>query len=1302
VKLYSLLLSLVFLQSALTLQAAQFTVDWPTDVQGNYNLPSLLPKPSTVSGTYNIDDGKAVRLVGRGFDLTFVSKQGKLTFPQRGILNGATGVRFDPASNTFSFVTVEVKTVVKNCDVPINIDGIRPAAAAKTPAPDVVAQTSYKIVYGTHFLNAPLPRAFNVDAHGVVTFQEQVPGIVAQGSTISVEGRPFQVVTTSTSWQIQRSTTAKNSGNATVNLVPGAYAFQGGGTVVPFVINNDGLLSTQPGGPFVEFLNLADSADATQAAAKIMIPGGEAKYAARLAQEKVDQTLFDQVMAGSNSATWKDDIALTDVMKVYDFPEEQLSYSVEIPSEVKRESLKLLDFADHKVRLIPFQLSTDEKGATTLFFRSDLPKAGTRLFRLVSGFDPQGVSSSDSPSPTLQVTSTPQQAVLANDLLLIKVPAGHQDFAGGKPLSQVPAPILALARTSPSPVWAVDGSFSAPDTLLVDSLDAKVLESGPIFTRYQVAYKLEGGRTYTAVLELRAHESHVRIAESTEGFTPDDQAFVRLDYGKGLLDPDRRLAPSGGGYDLFGGDYDRDAKEGKLNYSIGLFAPNGLGVMRSTAFYNQRPEATDALVLSIDHARDWKTFKRALWSSATAFENIRFFSQGDQKYLTAGLAGSERFWVVGLIPRDQCGLQTLPGIQALATGPENRLYNQLNTWSLNAYKNRLPDWPEKLDAAPFNAPGFIDFQYQVPFVPMSYDEYKKKYLESSYFRDFLSYSSNMGGYSDRVVPAFFAEYALSRATWTPEQRDQVRQILLLLADYCEGDDNQPSHSMLSGHPNFAMDTKQALPFAVETFPNHPRAKAWRDSYMDFYTEWLDRYERKDVAALNTRGGRWTENIACYVGQVLVGLDVSQKCLRAYDGTSLTSDPQLAALLGWMRDSFMSPQDGVRLIPPEGAHSFNFEPGRIGRKVLFDFCAEIAEEQPQLSQEMRWMETNGREGTKPDIHSGLYTDYGPVFHYDFGGPHESYAHLQNLDGLNYRWGGAGVVYYGARNQVWSYNTAETNGDEFDWNQISAFNVKNKGLSPGPTDQLLYDFDFAQFYRQPGLEGGAYVARGVMLVRDDYLVLSDEVRDDSVAGTFNWATLFAPPQIYQLKPGAPVEEKVTRDPQPVHAGNPDRTGKVFSYSGQGDFLTVVAPAVVTATATPFGATVNGEYVFAAQKPETITPGPATFSGSYGYARGQQLALFQGTRIGLNGFELDRDGGDFGVSASVEGDKIIGRLVGRSGGNIRVTPPVGLDANRATVTINGQPVAATVQQGALVFAAALNQSDGLKYYEIHFTKL
>ena len=110
---------------------------------------------------------------------------------------------------------------------------------------------------------------------------------------------------------------------------------------------------------------------------------------------------------------------------------------------------------------------------------------------------------------------------------------------------------------------------------------------------------------------------------------------------------------------------------------------------------------------------------------------------------------------------------------------------------------------------------------------------------------------------------------------------------------------------------------------------------------------------------------------------------------------------------------------------------------------------------------------------------------------------------------------------------------------------------------------------------------------------------------------------------------------------------------------------------------------------------------FSGKYGYARPNQLALFQGTRIGLGGFELRREGGDFGLSAAMENGRIAGRIVGRSGGRFLWFHRQDLIWRGAAVTVNGKPVPHAVEQGAIAFLVDIAQQDGLKNYEIQFGK-
>ena len=639
-------------------------------------------------------------------------------------------------------------------------------------------------------------------------------------------------------------------------------------------------------------------------------------------------------------------------------------------------------------------------------------------------------------------------------------------------------------------------------------------------------------------------------------------------------------------------------------------------------------------------------------------------------------------------------------------GPEVVLLNRLTDWNLDRYKDRLAGWQEKLDAAPFDDP---QFNSHGPGKVMTYEEFLSEVFNKSTFFRWVrlvswDFSSEVGPVSFRQCPSWYKHYACSRASWTPEQREHIRQILLWYADSCDADANVPHHNMMGGHPNFIMDIKAVLPLASAAFPTHPKAKQWRDSFMNYFEEWMDVYCRRDVPEFNTKGGRWTENIACYTGQTFVGLLDSEKALRSYDGTTLASKPQLLAMIRWMQCATMSPHKGVRMIPPQGAHSRAFEPsdGHSFWKTFYMMCEAIAPTDPVLAKEMKWMETNGKEGQKPDLKSTLFTDYGAVFHYDFGGKNESYAHMQNIwGGPNYRWGNAGIIYCGARDRAWSYNTMESNGDEFNWEYLSAFTVNNRGLERGPTNQLFYDFDFVQFYRQPGYVNPnnpsnsllPYVARSVMLVRDDYLVLSDEVATAETQGIFRWSNVWELPDIFQLKPGvAAVDSEFLETVRPPRQ---PYTAKIKSYSGKGDFLTVVAPpgGVTQAEATDFGGMVNGEYVFASQKPIAND----RFAGTYGYARKNQIALVQGTRIRFDDLGLSREGGDFGASASLEDDRIIGRIVGRSGGSLTVTMPPCFHRSPVQVIFDGKPVSSTVDGNKITFSFDIAQRDGCKDYEI-----
>ncbi|HUW32129.1 MAG TPA: hypothetical protein VM223_11000, partial [Planctomycetota bacterium] len=843
-------------------------------------------------------------------------------------------------------------------------------------------------------------------------------------------------------------------------------------------------------------------------------------------------------------------------------------------------------------------------------------------------------------------------------------------------------------------------------------------DAGPLFATYRLAYEFTGGRKYSVDLIVRHNETFVTIDEHLEGFAPEDGVFFRFDLVPGF-DPDRRDVMNNGGYNQYSGAFDKGAegflpfgtgeqRKGKLPLELGLNTPNSYGIMRSIAFY--RDAGPHAMLLSLYRLRDWQTARRMVWYDTWGQSNLMFFCEDGHKYLLASLQGSERHWAMAIIPREAVVHTAITDKKSHTAGPEVRLWQKLSDFSLNKVKDMCFDWDESTQRQ------LSDGGEQI-----TYDDWLKNYgMNAQYWflnaivNLYWDYSAITGPPSFRGMPRWYGDYDASRAAWTPEQRRHVRSILVWMAESCEDDNNIPHHGMMGGHPNFIMDVKHTIPIACAVLHDHPHAKQWRQSFQKFFDEWIATYQRDPDPEHNAIGGRWTENIACYSGTALVATLHCHKALRKFDGgrpgrTDLLDHPRIRSWIAWYLNAMMSPHEGVRLVPPEGAHSRALEPGNEHsyHSALFEIARLMKNSAPELSEQMRWIETNGREGTKPPLWSVLVADYGPVLRYDFGGPHESYLHLMQIAGpWNYRWGqGHSVLYYGAKNTACSHNTMEEAGDEWKFDNITSFTVGGRGLGRRATDQPLYDFGFAQFYRALAGDNSPCVARGMMLLRDDYIVLHDDVKGDA-EGKLVWSSVYGFPQIYQLKPGArdpqgsPFTEATSTDPPPRPNAKPPRTARIRRYAGKGDFLTVVAPQPVKAEATPFGAVVNGnEFILCADANQRQDDGKLAFDGTFGYGREGQLALFEGTRIKLNGFGLRREGGDFGASADATGKGITGRVAGREGGTLCVTPPARLNSKNPKVTIDGRPVPCTMRDGEIRFDVTISLRDGCKEFEIQF---
>jgi hypothetical protein len=1115
---------------------------------------------------------------------------------------------------------------------------------------------------------------------------------------------------------------------------------------------------------------------------------------------------------------------LVDYMGVYDFPEELVSFPFTCPTNaVQKEHLNLQRAGDESP--LEYQLShVVESGgyltSATVHFRCDLPRSSSRLFSLVH--DP-AYTAKFTPHVTF-TTNAGGTAVIGASLQQLRVPAN------GAAASTSSAPILGISRDGGA-TWIGGGSLLLPKGITLGSVRGTIVDQGALFVKYRLLYAFNSNRTWQVDLTVQHNENHMLVDESLSGFTPEDKAFWKLSYQKGL-EPDGRLVMCNGGYNAgprgqYCGAYDRDLHaDGALPYQLGLYTPNSYGVMRSTVFFNDN--GLNALLFAINRPRDWKTPTRRVWSDIDAPENLYFYQREGDAYARLALVGHERHWALGLIPRDEVVISELPvsptdqtpaqrknpprrytvrkGLegypntdrQQFGAGPEVRLWQRLTDFSLNAYKDMVFDFDEPL--APYDPQG----------EKCSYHDYWVKGEHRGNLRGHIyllaqRYWDLSGALQQRWE--YFKLYANSREGWTEQQRRQIRSILIFIAHFAAEDSFSPHTSMMGGHPNFVAMIKPVLPLAATVFPNHPNAARWKSEFLRFWNEWLDVYTRRANPRLNTHGGRWMENVACYWLASLMHAEFAADAMIHCDNTQILAHPLFKDVVRWTLDALAPCEEPCRRLVPIGAHARgDVEAGRLRQ------AAELLHKSdPALAGQLLWCLTDGKEGTRPELRSRLYTDYGAVLWYDFGGPHEAFLTIQQLNGRGYRWTGDsnGALYYATKGHRWSWNGAEQNGDNFDINLIPLLNLDGKSLGAHEVDGLLWHFDFAQYYQAAG-SNPAYPWRGVMMLRDDCLAVYDHVADPQAIGKFQWCNYeahlrteyFARPDFSDLKqtrtprerfplkwdwgsaaplqsmepgpfsirwtgmlmPETTGEYRLVADvnagdaaqiwlnnqlvydsaadkPVPVrlaegrladvkvefsHRAGPARinvkwgTDKLVPIqhasafnrlpmphvypvkSGTGDQLHIVAPKAHQVQSKPYGALIDGkEYVFCSATEVQASDGPAAFIGTAGYARENQVALFQGTRIGMGGLELRRDGGDFGLSAALEKNRIVGRIVGRSGGKVFVVPPGGLNLPGASVTVNGKPVPHTVEQGAVAFLVDIAQKDGLTNYVIHFGK-
>ncbi|MDR2773855.1 MAG: fibronectin type III domain-containing protein [Tannerella sp.] len=385
-------------------------------------------------------------------------------------------------------------------------------------------------------------------------------------------------------------------------------------------------------------------------------------------------------------------------------------------------------------------------------------------------------------------------------------------------------------------------------------------------------------------------------------------------------------------------------------------------------------------------------------------------------------------------------------------------------------------------------------------------------------------------------------------------------------------------------------------------------------------------------------------------------------------------------------NLVTPEMGpVRILPPQGAHAVRRRPPNN----FWWLGKELENYDPLLSENIRYVarpgfddfETESFErnsfkfmypqqsddtGTPPLPESVKMTGYGVVLRSDVGTDDEVSLHLMQIDnGPNYRWGiagagGGGSIYYYAAGKSFGNNGKEDIGDRKlgDTDLTTGFGA----FRPGPIDPYIggqfksvgknelerpmYDLGIAQFAEVTTSQTNDYIwpyynSRSVLLAGSDYFIIYDDVHNPSIGGRFAWFT-----HVNDTLP----ELKVVKPFRCEFSAHYSRESKGVWFDGSGDFLTFVSHKTgYEVSETGYGCKVvspdgSTDYVFRNDVSVDVDENGYHFSGTAGIIRkagadSEQWAIFHGSRIGNDRFELFPGDADAGMSVVYRSDENIG---------------------------------------------------------------
>ncbi|WP_168119604.1 fibronectin type III domain-containing protein [Paenibacillus sp. HB172176] len=1012
----------------------------------------------------------------------------------------------------------------------------------------------------------------------------------------------------------------------------------------------------------------------------------------------------------------------------------------------------------------------------SLCFLTDLPRGGHRRFELYARGEeaeragsiagPQGearlsdnaIADSKREACVLNLAASSDAGgamMLTSGPLRLRVLHGISRFEEPLPLSQTPA-LFELGLEGAERLATANLAAPPSSGLRVRAIESAVVSSGPVYHEQELRCLFEGGASYAIRLRLTAGLPFVELFEEMQGIAKEDGAS--LDVAWDGLQPERRYA-------LYRGEEAVDAylaEDGELPFRV-LPYDNARSWHRCrTAAFSETERGLEA-GLFIGNAERWDDGEYALWRSSDTLA-IRFSHRRPKQSLRTGyqeacpatlawhypLAAGTRETNIALY-ESRSLTDRREGEKAFNEHESSKVeagIDRLALWhsllALDKVKDWVLDWEEPQEAYPrLFEPGSEDeertwwyFNRRGNPVPGDMEEIVGK----------LSFGFNNVYHTSPVTSREFAAWTpifdLSAPLMSAKQFKRLKAASALMAYVREDEGVAPIRNSLAGHPNFLMDFKAVPAFMASLFPNHPHARRWVEHFERAVALNLKYHTRPAVAAWEAEGGRWTENLGCYVWACIVPMTRAGWCVRRTFGESAPLYPNLRKLGNWLLGTLSAPVGGTRTYPPQGAHSGVHQDPMRPTYVLRVLAGMLANYDPELSEGLfavcprnsegfeskgkgdvwrRMLQDDGmnRDGTAPQLRSTKFTGYGFVLRSEVGSPGEMSVYLQQIDdGPNYRWGrsgdgGNGNLYYYADNRRYSYNRPEDVGDDNmgAGEASSSFSVlvghEFKSIGRADLTGPLHDFGFAQFAEVRAGESAKpfYRSRSVLMSGNDYIVVYDEVADMRVRGRFSWFTARDEsfPNIYQLKPGvaaSAVDPAGPVDAAPVKAGEYYGRGsngypngsKGRYYDGFGNFLTVVThrgtwqPQLTEVKATRFGAVValcgRTDYLFRDAARIRFDEEGVRFDGHAGIVRKHGEDSFEAAL-----FEGTAIGGG-GVTATLSGDAAFafakegGTLTGqshtRSTATVRLELPAGLVTERHRLYVDGVELPSTLEAG------------------------